>query len=361
MLAAITVGLRVPLVVEDVILRDPGAHELRVRVLAVGVCRSDLALWEGHRPHVATPAVCGHEVYGVVEQVGSEVTRVRAGDAVVGSPVPCCGQCYYCLRGLASYCEELSRVAGAPPPFRRRDGKTVPSYTLGAFAEEMILHELSAIPVNTELPPAQAALLGCAVLTGTGSVFNATNVRPGETVLVQGCGGVGLIAVAAARIAGAGVIIAVDPLANKRAAARDMGATHTLNPAEQQVGEFARTVTGGHGVDHALDFTGKPALLRAAYDATRAGGTTVAVGSSSTEPDFRVSPFELVNGGAKRLVGCRMGNGNPLFDIPRAASLAEAGLLDLGRLVSAETSLDQIQDCYDTLLDGSALRNVIVF
>jgi S-(hydroxymethyl)glutathione dehydrogenase/alcohol dehydrogenase len=359
MRAAVAIQPRQPLEIQELQLRTPGDKEVLVRTLAVGVCHSDVAPWEGGRKSVQFPVVCGHELAGVVEAVGAGVSRVKVGDQVVGSPWPYCGTCFYCIRGHANFCEGLGPSATNPPKYLSSSGDRVHAYALGAFAEQTVLSEFSVVPVRSDLPAEQLALVGCAVLTGFGAVFNVGQVQPGAVVLVAGCGGVGQMVVKAADIAGAARIIAVDTVPMKRDAALKNGATEVIDPADGDLVELVRAVTDGRGVDIALEVVGNPELLMAAHRATRPGGRVVAVGTLSEAAEFRMSPLEIVHGGGKALIGCKMGGGNPMHDIQAFADLASSGRYSLSELISKTRPLGEIQAAFDDLLAGNVIRTVL--
>ena len=224
MKAAVLFEAKTPLSIEDVTVDKPAPHEVLIRTVACGVCRSDLHFVDGAYPH-PLPGVPGHEAAGVVEAVGSEVRTVKVGDHVVTCLSAFCGHCEFCVTGRMSLCinPEVKRPKGAPPRLMLGDRPIAQMLNLSAYAEMMLVHEHACVAIDPEMPLDRAAILGCAVTTGAGAIFNAARVVPGETVCVVGCGGVGLAAVNAARIAGAGKIIAVDPVAEKRDIATVLG------------------------------------------------------------------------------------------------------------------------------------------
>src|SRR5881397_240994 len=240
-----------PLAVEDVTPLDPGPDDVIVRITASGVCHSDLSVINGTLP--AGKVVLGHEGTGVVEKVGADVTRLAVGDRVIGSFIPACGVCWYCLHGQSNLCAETYSVMFMPR-VRRANGEELQAMTgLGTFAEMMTVSHHSVVKVESDLPDEQLALIGCGVTTGVGAALNTAAVAPGSTVAVFGCGGVGQSVVQGARIAGAARIVAVDPVELKRTSALRLGATDALDPTEGDAVEQIRSLTGGHGVDYAFD------------------------------------------------------------------------------------------------------------
>src|SRR5918999_1488573 len=253
MKAAVLHQAQTPLEIEEIRLDDPGPREVRIRTAACGLCHSDLHFIEGSYPH-PLPCIPGHEAAGVVESVGSEVRTVKPGDHVVTCLSAFCGHCEYCVTGRLSLCPggDTRRPRGAPPRITHADGSGIAQMlNLSAFAEEMLIHEHACVAIDPEMPLEKAAVIGCAVTTGAGTIFNACKLTPGESVAVIGCGGVGLATVNAARIAGAGRIIAADPIPEKRDLARKLGATDVVDPTAEGAAAAIVEITKG-GVDHAI-------------------------------------------------------------------------------------------------------------
>lgn len=350
-----------PLAVEEVELGDPRAGELLVRIEAAGVCHSDLSVVDGSRVR-PLPMALGHEAAGVVEEVGPGVRDVRAGDHVVLTFVPSCGLCAECTAGRPALCTPAAAVNGAgsllhgPSLLRDRDGRVIHHHVgVSGFAGHAVVARESAVVVPQDVPLATAALLGCAVLTGTGAVLNTAGVRPGQSAAVFGLGGVGLAAVMGAVVAGAHPIIAVDPVESKRRLAVELGATQALTPAEASAG--LREATGG-GVAFAFEAAGVPAVLEAAFQATRRGGTTVAMGLP--HPSRQVSlPALAFAGEGKTLVGSYMGSAAPQRDIPRYLTLWKAGRLPLERLQTAAMPLARVNEAFEALAAGQAVRQIL--
>jgi alcohol dehydrogenase len=351
-----------PIEIVELDLDPPGAGELLVRVDAAGLCHSDLSVVDGNRPR-PTPMVLGHEAAGTVEAVGSAIADVRPGDRVVLVFVPRCGLCRWCARGRPALCEPAAaantagELLGGGRRWGRLDGEVVHHHLgVSAFAEHVVVDRGSVVVVPDELPAEIAALFGCAMLTGAGAVLNTARVRPGDSVAVFGLGGVGLAAVLGAVVAGANPIVAVDPVADKRALATELGATHAV--AGDGASDAIRDLVGG-GVDHAFEAVGSAAALQAAWDATGRGGTTVAIGLAHPAQRLEVSPVQLV-GEARRLVGSYLGDAVPQDDLPRLVGLWRAGRLPVDRLRSGTRPLEELNAALDQLADGVGVRQVVL-
>ncbi len=352
-----------PLDIQEIALALPGPGELLVRVGAAGLCHSDLSVIDGTRPR-PMPMVLGHEAAGVVEQ-GDPATGFAPGDRVVFAFVPSCGQCLPCAEGRPALCEPgaAANTAGVLLGGNRRwcDSPAGPvSHHLGisGFAEHIVVSARSAVRIDPALPMEIAALFGCAVMTGVGAVINTARVPPGVSVGVFGLGGVGLACVLGAVASGAYPIVAVDPSADKRSLAVSLGATHAFDAGEQAVAAL-RDATGG-GAAFVFESAGSEAVLAQAYAATRRGGTTIATGLPNPTRLFSVPAVSLV--AEERTVrGSYMGSAVPLRDLPRFVALYRAGRLPVDRLLSHRLVLDQINEGFDRLADGAAVRQVIVF
>ncbi|MGZ4693515.1 MAG: Zn-dependent alcohol dehydrogenase [Acidimicrobiales bacterium] len=355
MRAAVMVENDGPLMIEELVAAELGDHDVEVEVESSGVCHSDLTLLGGLMP---PPAILGHEGAGVVRTVGRDVTRVRVGDRVIASFTPSCGDCWYCRHDAAQHCTRTFRLATAVR-CHRQDGTAVLSASgLGTFAEAIRTHEASVVAVKTDLPSDQLALIGCGVTTGVGAALNTAPVRPGDAVAVIGCGGVGQFVVQGARIAGAAVIVAVDPSAAKREFALTIGATHAIDPTDGGTVDELRALTGGRGVDVAFEVVGRPELVREAFDATRLAGTTVIVGMPAIDAEVSLPLFSWFHG-EKRVLGCNYGSAQVRREFPRLVALAEAGTLDIGAAVSKVRPLDQVNAAFDDLRAGAVVRTVL--
>jgi S-(hydroxymethyl)glutathione dehydrogenase/alcohol dehydrogenase len=344
-----------PLVLEDLAPTALGDHDVEVRVEATGVCHSDLTMLGGLMP---PPSILGHEGAGTVTAVGRDVSRVAVGDRVIAAFTPACGSCWYCSHDMSQHCTRAFRLA-TTVRCRRADGTPVLSASgLGTFGETLQAHEASVVPVATDLPFEQLALMGCAATTGVGAALNTARVQPGDAVAVIGCGGVGQFVVQGARIAGAAVIVAVDPSEDKRAFARSVGATHVLDPAEDSALEGLRGLTGGRGVDVAFEVVGHPELVRQAFEVTRPGGTAVVVGMPSLDAEVSLPLFAWFHQ-EKRVVGCNYGSAQVRRDFHRLVALVEAGALDVGAAVTAVRPLEEVNAAIDDLRAGRVVRTVL--
>ncbi|MEV6565560.1 Zn-dependent alcohol dehydrogenase [Streptomyces kronopolitis] len=362
--AAVLSAVNAPLRVTEIDLPAPGPGQVRIKLAAAGVCHSDLSLSNGTLRQPA-PAVLGHEGAGTVTAVGPGVTTVASGDQVVLNWAPSCGDCHYC--GLAEpwLCAGAGLAAGSPYA-TLADGATAlyPGLGTAAFAEETVVPAHAALPLPDGVPLADAALLGCAVLTGWGAVHHSARVRAGESVVVLGVGGVGLATLQAARIAGAGPIVAVDVSPAKEELARAAGATDFLVADaaffEKEGGKRIRGLTGGVGADVAIECVGRADTIRAAWSATRRGGRTTVVGIGGQEQQVTFSALELFYFG-RTLSGCVYGNSDPARDLPVIAEHVRSGALDLSALVTERIGLDGIPAAFDAMLAGKGGRALVVF
>jgi alcohol dehydrogenase len=351
-----------PMALEEVELGAPRAGELLVRVEAAGVCHSDISVVDGSRVR-PLPMALGHEAAGVVEDVGAGVTDVRPGDHVVLAFVPSCGRCVECSSGRPALCLPGMAANGAgvmlhgPSLLRDAAGKPIHHHLgVSGFARHAVVARESAVVVPKDVPLPVAALFGCAVLTGAGAVLNTASVRAGQSVAVFGLGGVGLAAVMGASVASAHPIIAVDPVASKRALARELGATAVFAPEDAE--KAVKDLTSG-GVEVGFEAAGVPAVLEAAFRSTRRGGTTVAMGLP--HPSRTVTlPALAFAGEGRTLVGSYMGSAAPQRDVPRYISLWKAGRMPVDRLQSATMPLERINEAFEALAAGVAVRQVLL-
>ncbi|MFJ4514788.1 zinc-binding dehydrogenase [Streptomyces sp. NPDC088817] len=356
--AAVLPAVGSPLEVTGIELPEPGPGRVRVRLAAAGVCHSDLSLTNGTL-RVPVPAVLGHEGAGTVVAVGEGVTRIAPGDAVVLNWAPSCGKCHACSLGEVWLCANAMNGA-ADVHARTADGTELhPGLNVAAFAEETVVAASCVLPLPDGVPLTDAALLGCAVLTGYGAVHHAAKVRPGETVAVFGVGGVGLATLQAARIAGAARIVAVDVSPDKEELARRAGATDFLTATADTPREI-RALTGKQGVDVAVECVGRAVTIRAAWESTRRGGRTTVVGIGGKDEQVTFNALELFHWG-RTLTGCVYGNADPARDLPVLAEHVRAGRLDLTTLVTDRISLDDIPAAFENMLVGKGGRALVVF
>ncbi len=356
--AAVLPAVGAPLEIAGIELPEPGPGQVRVRLVAAGVCHSDLSLSNGTM-RVPVPAVLGHEGSGTVVSVGEGVTHVAPGDGVVLNWAPSCGACHACSLGEVWLCADALTGAGNVHA-RTQDGTELhPGLNVAAFAEETVVAARCVLPVPDGVPLADAALLGCAVLTGWGAVHHSARVREGETVAVYGVGGVGLAALQAARIAGAPTIVAVDVSPEKEALARAAGATEYV-VASDTTAKDVRKLTGGQGVDVAVECVGRAVTIRTAWESTRRGGRTTVVGIGGKDQQVTFNALEIFHWG-RTLAGCVYGNSNPAEDLPVLAGHIRAGRFDMGSLVTERITLDGIPGAFDNMLAGKGGRALVVF
>jgi NDMA-dependent alcohol dehydrogenase len=363
--AAVLRELNAPLSLEEVELEAPGSGEVLVRLAASGVCHSDWNVVTGATPN-PLPAVLGHEGAGVVEEVGPGVEEVAPGDHVILSWLPACGRCFYCLRGRPVLCdvamEDMFRGTLPGGVLRlSRDGERLHHYSyLSTFAERCIVPEGCCVRIRRDAPLEVAALVGCAIMTGVGAVWNRAQVEPGSAVVVFGAGGVGLSAVLGAQLAGAGAIVAADPVAFKRETALDLGATHAVDPSVEDVGGLLRDLTDGRGADYAFDTAGAPGVVAQAYGVVRRGGTVVAVGIPPLEATADLSGPSLPRE-EKVVTGSFYGSCRPQTDMPLLLDLFMDGRLPLDRLVSRRYPLEKVNEAFAAMNEGQVARAVVAF
>lgn len=361
MKAAVLIEPGKPLEIEQLQTDKPGAHEVLIRTHACGLCHSDLHFIDGAYPH-ALPCVPGHEAAGVVEAVGSEVRTVKPGDHVVTCLSAFCGHCEFCVTGRMALClgGDTRRASSAPPRLSRSgSGEAVHQMlNLSAFAEQMLVHEHACVAIDRDMPLDKAAVIGCAVTTGAGAVFNACCVTPGETVAVVGCGGVGLATINAAKIAGAGKVIAIDPMPGKRALAEKLGATHSFDAlADGAAGEIIELTKGG--VDHAIEAVGRQESADMAVKLLRRGGTATVLGMMPLASKVGLGAMDLLGG--KKLQGALMGMNHFPVDLPRLVDFYMRGLLDLDTIIAETIPLEEVNAGFDKMRAGHSARSVIVF
>ena len=342
-----------PFSLEDVSLSDPREGEVRVRLEACAICHSDVAYADGAWGGTV-PTVLGHEACGLVAETGPGVTSLRPGQRVVVSLIRHCGACGRCRAGEPALCTAAFGLDERSPIALSGGGRIEQGLRCGAFADEVVVHASQAVPVPRHLPAASLSVLGCAVLTGVGAAERAGAVRPGDTVVVIGSGGVGLNAIQGAVIAGAERVIAIDVADEKLAAARLFGATAAVNA------HTADPAAAVEAADVVIATAGSARAVEQGLALARRGGTLVVVGMPASGEEARFDPTQLAHDGM-RIVGTKMGSTRPADDIPRLVALYEDGRLKLDELVTATYPLDRINEAADAMRRGEAIRNVIVF
>lgn len=353
-----------PLSIEAIDLALPGPGEILVKIAAAGLCHSDLSVINGHRPR-PMPMALGHEAAGIVDELGEGVTDLQRGDHVVLVFVPSCGLCEPCAEGRPALCEPGAAANGAGTLLSgahrlSRNGQQIHHHMgCSAFAEYATVSRRSVVKIDRELPLDEAALFGCAVLTGVGAVVNTAQVRAGSSVAIVGLGGVGLAALLGANAAGARQIVAVDLSDEKLELAKALGATHTFNAGNPNCKDEIRQASGG-GVAFAFEFAGSVRALELAYGITRRGGMTITAGLPPPSATFPLPPVNLV-AEERTVKGSYIGTCVPSRDIPRYIDLYRQGKLAVNRLMSGRLKLEEINRGFDLLNEGKAVRQVVVF
>ena len=350
-------------IVDDVEIESPRARDVVVKISHCGICHSDLSMVDipvGGQ----LPAIFGHEAAGIIEEVGSSVTRLAKGDKVMLTPLPSCGCCYFCVRGESSLCVEGQNFmtglrADGTTPLSRGGESVFQGFGLGGWGEFAVIDEGRAIKVAPDTPLEVACVIGCAVQTGVGAVLNTAKVEEGATVLVMGLGGIGISIVQGARLANAARIIVSDPVAERRDHASNFGATDILDPNQEDVVARAIEATGGIGVDYAFDGAGSSALVTQGLQATRSGGTTVMVGAPMDPLEMPLPAMFLTQ--EKKLVGSLLGSCNGHRDVPRFLALWRKGALDLESMISDRRPIEDINAGLDDMRASRGLRTVLEF
>ena len=348
---------------DDVEIIDPRPGEVRVRVKYCGVCHSDLSMLEGMFS-VDEPILLGHEASGVVDRVGDGVTHLKEGDAVVLTPAPSCGHCYYCQRGDHSLCEAsmslmTMELPGGGTGLSRGDSRILRGVGVGAFAEYVVTPSYGAIKLPPDAALDEVCVIGCAVQTGVGAVFNIAEMEEGATALIMGLGGIGISAVQGARAAGAVKIIVADPIAERREQARQFGATDFLDPAADNVPQRCQELTDGVGVDYAFETAGVGGVADVGLASLRRGGHLVCVGAPALDVNLNVAPLCLLVTEQKHISGCLLGGCNSAREIPRLTSMWRSGNLDFESMITARRPLSEINEAMDDLRAGRGIRTVL--
>lgn len=345
--------------IEDVALAKPKAREVIVRTAFAGVCHSDIHFADGTYPY-PMPMVPGHEAAGIVEAVGEDVTYVKPGDHVVTCLSVFCGCCAQCVTGHPNLCEseDIKLPAGAA---RRLylNGELVHQFSnLSSFAEQMLVHENAVVKIDRDIPLDRAALVGCGVLTGVGSVIHAAKIEPGSTVAVIGCGGVGLSVVSGAVLAGAGRIIAIDRLDSKLELARQLGATDVINASNTDPVAEVKEMTKG-GVHYSFEALGLPQTASQAFNMLRMGGTATLIGMFKPGQPLQFEGSLFIKD--RKVQGSSMGSNQFRVDIPNLLNFYKQGRLQLDHLISSRIELEQINEAYENLKGGAPVRQIIDF
>jgi S-(hydroxymethyl)glutathione dehydrogenase / alcohol dehydrogenase len=358
MKAAVFHGAQKPLTIENVDIAKPIEREVLVRTVASGVCHSDLHFVDGFYPFPA-PAILGHEAAGVVETVGPQVTEFKPGDHVIACLSIFCGQCSYCLTGRTHLCQSRPVRKPDQPPKLTWKGSPVNQFAnLSSYAEEMLVHENGLVRVRDDMPLDRAALIGCGVTTGVGAALNTARVEAGATVAVFGAGGVGLAAIQGARIAGAGMIIAVDVFAAKLAKARELGATHAVDASAGDPVKAIKELTGG-GVEYSFEAIGLKKAAEQAFDCLRPGGTATVIGMIPVGQKIELEGSVFLR--EKRIQGCSMGSNRFKVDMPKYVDFYLQGRLRLDEMITRRGRLEDVNDAFRAMKAGEVARTVLMF
>ena len=359
MKAAVCREFGTPLIIEDVALDSPRAGEVRVRLTACGICQSDVHSMEGAWGGVL-PSVFGHEAAGIVDEVGDGVEGLQPGQHVVVTLIRACHQCFFCRIGQPALCETSFRL-DRETPLTAADGSPIGQGTrTGGFAEAVLVDASQAVRIPDDVPLDSAALLACAVITGFGAVVNTAGVQAGNSVVVIGTGGVGLNAIQAAAVSGAGPVIAVDIDGRKLEVARSFGATHVINPRGEDVDAVVARLTDGRRADTVIVTAGSGSAVEQGIRLARRAGSVVLVGMPPSGNTSRIDPGQVAHDG-QRILGSKVGSAQPQIDIPRLVRLYQDGHLKLDELVSTRYPLGEINEAVASSARGDAIRNVIVF
>ncbi|HVB91433.1 MAG TPA: Zn-dependent alcohol dehydrogenase [Acidimicrobiales bacterium] len=345
-------------IIDDVSIGELRAGEVRIRMHAAGICHSDLSAIDGTLPQMA-PVIPGHEGAGEVLEIGPGVTSCQVGDHVIVAWNPPCGSCPACRRGEPNLCTAIFFSLAAAKRYLRADGSGLYGFAgMGTWVEESVLPEQGVVVIPDDVPYEIGALIGCGVTTGVGAAINTAKVRPGSSVVVYGCGGVGISAIQGARLAGAAEIVGVDTVPSKLTDAQRFGATHGVHPDELAAVQGA--ITGGEGFDYAFECVGSPSTYRAAWDATRRGGTTVIVGAGSSATILELNGFELFFS-EKKLLGSFYGSADVRTEFHRLIRLWRAGRIDLEGMISTRLPLEEVGAGITALQKGEIIRQIVTF
>ncbi len=348
-----------PLVIEDIQIDAPKAGEVKIKLSACAICHSDIiamsGAWGG-----SLPTVYGHEAAGVVTEVGAGVTKVQAGDPVVVTLLRSCGTCFYCAQGQPHICEGDFPLYHETRLHDAAGNAVNQGIKVAGFAEYAVVEQSQIVKISDNVPMESASLLACGVITGLGAVVNTADIKPNSSVAVIGCGGVGLNSIQGAHLAGAQPLIGIDLLDNKLAAAKEFGATHTINPSTADVVEGVKALTSGRGADYVFVAVGSTKAMEQGLQLIRPGGSLVLVGMTASG---QTMSFEPVNFSfySQHIMGSNMGSTRLNIDIPKLVELYEEGRLKLDELITKRYKLEDINEAIEAVENGEALRNVIVF
>lgn len=359
MKAAVCYEFGEPLVIEEVTIAPPQAGEVMVKLVACAICHSDIHYMEGAWGGTL-PAIYGHEAAGVVVGVGSGVERTRPGDHVVVTLIRSCGYCYFCTQGQPHLCETTFPLDSESRIHTQSGESILAAMRAGAFAEYVVVGESQLVKIPESLPMDSASLLACGVITGVGAVTNTVGVPAGASVVIIGTGGVGLNSVQGAALSGAHPIIALDLVNGKLSAAMAFGATHTINPLEEDTVAMVKNLTDGRGADYVFVTAGSGKAIAQGLELIRRGGTLVLVGMPASGVKLEIEAANFASA-SQKVVGSKMGSTRLSVDLPKLVALYQQGRLKLDELITARYPLEEINEAITAVKEGKALRNVIVF
>jgi len=364
MKAAVLYEINTPLKVEDLTLDEPQENEVLIKMVATGVCHSDLHFMKGEMPQ-ATPVVPGHEGAGIVEKVGPGVTTLQPGDHVILMVAFNCGKCRYCYAGRPTLCVEnlpiqmMSTLPGGGIRLHKGDQNIHHQFGVACYAEKVVAHERSAIKVREDAPLDVVCSLGCGIGTGLGMSIRTAGIRPGESIAIFGCGGVGLSAVMGAKLSGAGTIIAIDILDNKLQKAKELGADHVINASQVEDPPAKVSELSGGGVDYAVECIGNVNVMLQVLGSVCIGGTCIMAGMAPLAATLNLEPWHLLLG--KKIMGSTQGDMIPQIDIPRYIDLFMSGKLPIDKLITKTYKLDQINEAFEAMEKGETIKSIIKF
>jgi S-(hydroxymethyl)glutathione dehydrogenase/alcohol dehydrogenase len=349
---------------DNIDIIEPRVGEVRVQVKYCGLCHSDLSIVNGTMPLGENPVILGHEAAGIVESVGLGVTHLQPGDHVVLTPAPPCGQCYYCQRNEHSLCVNTMSIMTNTlldgETGLSRDGEVVMrGVGVAALAEMVVTPATGAIKIDKDVPLDTVCVIGCALQTGVGAVLNTAEVVEGATVLIMGAGGIGIAAVQGARLAGAAAIVISDPVAERREAALELGATLAIDPTNEDVLTRCMELTDGIGMDYAFETAGVAALIDLGINCIRSGGKMTCVGAPPVQDPINIPSAVIFAITEKKLCGCLLGSSNSLHEIPRLIRLWKAGRLDLESMITCRRPLAEVNEGFADLAAGRGIRTVL--
>lgn len=350
-------------IVNNIEINSPRDNEVLVDIKTCGVCHSDLNVIKGDFPAFGK-VILGHEAAGIIKQVGAKVKHLEPGDHVVLTTAPPCGDCYFCNKGDFSLCQNATAAQcfsldDGSCALSQNDEKIFHGFGVAGFAEQVVISAKAAIKIDQSMPFELACLLGCALQTGVGAVINTAKIEPGSTVVIMGLGGVGMAAVQGAKISGAKTILVSDPVKERREQALKFGATHSINPLEENLETKCRELTDNIGMDYAFETAGIAKLIEGAINCIRPGGMTICVGAPPLDQGISINPVTLFTSFEKKLCGCMLGSCNSLTDIPKLIEFWKEGKLNLEDMVTKVRSLEEINEAFADLEEGKGIRTVI--